>query len=87
MTQDLLAEKAGVSQGMISQLETGASDYSGDLLEKLSGPLECTPADLIMRDPFETEPLWSIWNRLKPERRKQAIRVLTALAEEDSETK
>jgi transcriptional regulator with XRE-family HTH domain len=84
ITQERLAERAEVSQGMISQLETGQSDYTGELLEKLSYALRCEPADLIMRNPLDTEAPWSIWERLKPEQRKQAIRLLKALAEDDA---
>ncbi len=35
-----------------------------------------------MRNPLDPEAPWSIWERLKPEQRKQAIRVLRALADE-----
>lgn len=82
LTQERLAERAGVSQGMISQLETGESDYTGELLEKLADALQCEPADLIMRNPLDTEAPWSIWDRLRPDQRKQAIRVLKALVDE-----
>jgi transcriptional regulator with XRE-family HTH domain len=82
LTQERLAERAGVSQGMISQLETGQSDYTGELLEKLADALECKPADLIMRNPLDTEAPWLIWDQLKPEQRKQALRVLKALIDE-----
>lgn len=81
LTQERLAERAGVSQGMISQLETGDSDYTGDLLEKLAYGLNCEPADLIMRNPTDPEAPWTIWDRIKPERRLQALRVLETFAE------
>lgn len=84
ITQARLAERSGVSQGMISQLENGASDYTGELLEKLSFGLNCTPADLIMRNPTDPEAPWTIWERLKPAQRKQAVRLLQALVDEDA---
>jgi transcriptional regulator with XRE-family HTH domain len=84
ITQERLAERAGVSQGMISQLETGASDYSGELLEKLAYALNCEPADLIMRNPLDTAAPWSIWEQLKPEQRSIAIRFLKALREDEA---
>lgn len=82
ITQDRLAERAGISQGMISQLETGQSDYTGELLERLSEALNCEPADLIMRNPTDPEAPWTIWERLKPSQRRTAIRMLEALADQ-----
>jgi transcriptional regulator with XRE-family HTH domain len=84
MTQERLAERAGVSQGMISQLENGTSDYTGELLEKLAFGLNCQPADLIMRNPTDPKAPWTIWDRIKPELRAQALRVLETFADEEA---
>jgi transcriptional regulator with XRE-family HTH domain len=83
LTQERLADRAGVSQGMISQLENGQSDYTGDLLEKLAYALRCEPADLIMRNPADPEAPWSIWERLKPEHRAIVSRFVASLVEGD----
>lgn len=84
LTQERLAERADVSQGMISQLETGESDYTGELLEKLAYALRCEPADLIMRNPLDTEAPWSIWERLNADQRKYAIRFLKSMVEDEA---
>lgn len=82
ITQERLADRAGISQGMISQLENGDSDFTGGLLDVLADALSCEPADLIMRDPTDPEGIWSIWDRIKPEQRKMAIDMLKVLAGE-----
>lgn len=84
MTQERLAERTGLTQGMISQLETGKSDYTGGMLENLCYALRCDPPDLLWRDPTDPEGIWSIWDRLKPAQRRQAARLLKALADEEA---
>lgn len=82
MTQARLAERANVTQGMISQLENGKSDYTGELLEKLADALNCKPTDLMTRNPLDPESPWTIWERLKPDQRKVALRMLRAIEDE-----
>lgn len=79
ITQTQLAERSGVSQGMISQLENEETDYTGETLQKLAFGLDCEPADLIMRDPTDTEAPWSIWETLKAPEKKQAIEIMKTL--------
>lgn len=79
LTQDQLAERSSVTQGMISQLENGSTDYTGETLERLAHALDCQPGDLIMRDPTDTEAPWTIWETLSPVERRQAIGILQAL--------
>ena len=47
MTQDLLAEKLGVSIGYVSQVERGITKISLDLLGAISSALECDIASFI----------------------------------------
>jgi transcriptional regulator with XRE-family HTH domain len=84
LTQERLAERAEVTQGMISQLEGGTSDFTGELLGRLADALSCDRADLIMRNPLDPEAPWSIWDTLKPQQRRQALRLLKALADEEA---
>jgi len=79
MTQDQLAERSGVTQGMISHLENGNTDFTGNMLERLAFALQCEPPDLIMRDPTDSEAPWTIWETLKPAERRQAVEILKAL--------
>lgn len=83
LTQERLADRARLSQGMISQLEGGVSDYTGDLLAALADALSCDPVDLLIRNPLDEDAPWSIWDRLKPVQRKQAIRLLKALVDDE----
>lgn len=79
MTQDQLAEQSGVSQGMISHLEGQKTDYTGETLQKLAFALGCDPADLIMRDPTDSEAPWTIWETLKPPERRVAVEMLKGI--------
>lgn len=81
LTQDQLAERAGVSQGMISQLEKTppGTDYTGETLEKLAFALQCEPADLMMRNPLDPEAPWSIWDSLDPPEKRIAVEMLKGI--------
>lgn len=89
LTQERLAERVAEILGTsftaatLSRIENRKSPYSTRQLDALAEALRCEPADLISRDPTDPEaPPWSIWDRLGPEQRRQAIRVLRALADE-----
>jgi DNA-binding Xre family transcriptional regulator len=47
----MLAEKLDLTHGAISQLERGLVGWTQPTLEALAKALECTPADLIGRNP------------------------------------
>lgn len=82
LTQEQLADRVGVTQGLISQLENNRTDYTGALLEALADALLCDPQDLLMRDPSRPDAMWSILDNLKkatPEEQEQISRVSDAL--------
>jgi DNA-binding Xre family transcriptional regulator len=79
LTQDQLAERTGMSKGYISQLEIGTRQYTQELLEAFAAELRCGPADLIMRDPSQPEPIWSLWDNLPDAQKPQAVAVIQAL--------
>lgn len=83
LTQQRLADRVGLSKPFISEMERGVKGYSQDTLEALADALGCEPADLIMRDPTSPDPIWSIWDRVPPVKRSDALRVLAAFATED----
>ena len=85
LTQEQLAERAGISQGMISQLEKGTTDFSGETLAALADALQCEPADLIMRNPGDPEAPWTIWDTLEKPQKRQAIEIMKALKRTGSE--
>lgn len=80
-TQEKLSEMIGISRPYLAQIETGARDYSQDLLEALSEALRCEPADLIMRDPSQQELLWTIYDQLSPVQREQFLEMATPIAQ------
>ena len=80
--QEDLAELVGVTAPSISQLETGKQGFTDTTLKALADALACQPGDLLMRNPLDTEAVWSIWDNIPPERREQAVKVLKTFANE-----
>lgn len=83
LTQEQLAEKSGLSESSISQLEKFKQGYSVPTLEKIAAALDCRPGDLLSRDPLADAELWETWARLKPETKRRAAKLLRALLEDD----
>lgn len=82
LTQARLADRAGVSQGLISQLENNHTDFTGEVLANLAEALGCEPADLLIRNPLIRDAVWSITDNLKKatvEQKEQVERVVEAL--------
>ena len=78
-SQEKLAEIVGVTDGAISQLERGDTNYTQQMLEALAVALMCEPADLIMRDPTDSEAIWSLWDKAKPGQRRAIVAVAESL--------
>lgn len=86
MTLERVAEVLDVTPGALSQIERGQIQYTQGTLEGLAFVYGCEPGDLLIRNPTDPEAPWSIWEALKPAQRKQALRILKAMAgEEDDE--
>lgn len=85
MTQEQLAERVGITPASLSRIERGLQAYTRGSLEALAEALQCQPADLLTRNPEDPEAPWSIWDNLKPDQQKTAIRVLKALQDLDDE--
>ena len=68
-----------MTHATLSRIERGKLPYSQGLLEVLAEVYRTDRASLIMRDPADPEGLWSIWERLEPLERRQAVAVLNAL--------
>lgn len=81
LSQERLAELAGVTQGYISHLENNATDWTGATLEALAEAMDCTALDLQTRDPDESETLFGIWDGMSADERAKAAKVLKALKE------
>ncbi len=68
-----------ISEGQLSRIERGETPYSQDILEALATVLRCEPADLIMRDPTQSDAIWTLIETSKPTARQAAIVLLTTL--------
>lgn len=66
LTQGQVAEQIGYERSYYSRIENGKRGYDQEILEKLAVVYRCEPADLIARNPKNTENLWAIVRRLKP---------------------
>jgi transcriptional regulator with XRE-family HTH domain len=82
-TQEELADMVGMATSSISQLERGEQGFSDHTLIVISEALNCTPADLLARDPKSDNDPLSVWRRIKEDRRDQALKVLSTFADDD----
>lgn len=78
-TQEQLAEALGISAAQVNRIEKGKRQYTQTFLEAAAEYLETDPASLLMRDPTQAEAIWSIWERIEPAKRSDALRILDAL--------
>lgn len=79
ITAEVLAERADLTTGYISQLENGGSGYSQDVLENLAEALQCRPGDLINVDPSKDGAMWSLWEGATVAERAQIVAVTQAI--------
>ena len=79
LTQERLAERTPFTTGAISQLETGRTNYTQDMLEALAAALNCKAGDLISRNPYMEGDVVSLFGDLPPEKQHIAIELLKSL--------
>jgi transcriptional regulator with XRE-family HTH domain len=72
-----------MGQGHLSKLENGRLPYTQPILEQIAEALNCTPADLLMRDPSQEQMIWSLWETLTEVERKQTVKFIHAIHDED----
>lgn len=90
MTQEVLTghvmEMTGKSftTGTLSRIENSKSPYQQWQLEAIAIALECSPADLISRDPTNPAPDELLLVRLSPKARQTAAEMIRALATQDA---
>lgn len=75
LTQIQLAEKADVTQSMVSRVE-GGSPYDEEFLERVAVAMNLTLIDILRRDPSAPEPFWSIWDDIPETNRELATEAL-----------
>lgn len=69
----------GVDRSMLSKIETGKMNYNQQFLEAAADAYNCSPVDILMRDPTDPEGIWSLWEHAKPGERKQMVDVLRVI--------
>ena len=82
LTQAQAGDRLGMDQSSLSRIERGVVPYDQDFLEAAAYAYNCTPADLLMRNPLDKNAVWSITDNLlkaTPEERARAIAVVDAL--------
>jgi len=79
LSQERLAGRIGISKGQLSKIEKGNRQYTQDFLEAAAEALECSPADILMRDPTDPDGIWSIWDYAEPGEKRQIVNVAKAL--------
>jgi transcriptional regulator with XRE-family HTH domain len=80
LTQEQLAERIGIARSYLTKIERGDRRYDQPFLEHAADALRCEPADLIMRNPTAEEGIWSVWEKLSPAERVQAVAVIKAIS-------
>lgn len=75
----MVEQQVELSEGQLSRIERGEQPYAQDMLEAIAQVLRCDVGSLLMRDPGQPDPIWSVWDTLGPVEQRQAIEVIKAL--------
>lgn len=79
LTQERLAERIDATPSTISQLENGQISYTQPTLEALAVALNCSPGDILSRDPALDDAIYDLRALLQAASnadQKKALRVL-----------
>lgn len=71
-----------ISYASLGRIEQGKQEYTQPILEGIADAIGTDPGSLIMRDPSQEKPLWSIWDQIPPSERQQALKVLASFAKD-----
>ena len=77
LTQEALAERIGQTAPSISQLEKGKQGFTDTTLALIADALNCTPGDLLTRNPLQVDSIWSIWDNIPETDRPAALKALS----------
>lgn len=77
LSQEELAHRIGQTAPSISQLENGKQGFRDVTLLAIAAALDCHPAELLARDPFDRDSVWSIWESIAEEDRPAALRAIS----------
>jgi len=75
LTLERLAERVDMTAGNLSQIERANQGYSQAQLEALAEALQTDVASLLMRNPMDSEALWSLWDQAKQGQRQQIVEI------------
>jgi transcriptional regulator with XRE-family HTH domain len=75
MTQEQLAEAAGMAVSNVAQLEQRRQGYSDKGLEALAKALRCVPGQILMVNPTRDGAIWAIWEAANPADRQKILEI------------
>ncbi len=78
-TLEQVADHLHMSHSQLSRIERGQQSYNQELLEALADLYMCDVVDLLIRDPSQSETMWTLWEQAKPGQRQQIRSVAEAL--------
>jgi transcriptional regulator with XRE-family HTH domain len=73
LTLEKVAERMDMTPSHLSMLERGQRGYSQPVLEAMASALRTDVASLLMGDPTDPDAIWAIWDKAKPEQRRQIM--------------
>lgn len=69
LTLEQVGENVGMSHAQLGRIERGLQPYNQELLEALAVLFKTEPASLLMRNPDQTDGIWSLWDQAKEAQR------------------
>lgn len=75
LTQEALADRLEMSAAQLSRLETGKQGYTQDFLEACAQALSTDVPSLLIRNPGDSEAIWSIWDQAKEGQRRTIVEI------------
>lgn len=79
LTMQQLAERLELSVSTFSRIERYRQSPTLDLIGQISVQLDCSPGELITRDPSRPDDMWAVWNSMTAEERARVFAVAKAL--------
>jgi transcriptional regulator with XRE-family HTH domain len=86
MTAQQLADAAGLTRSLLSQLETGSKRVNIDHLISVSRVLGCHPADLLRPPKDKFNKLSALYEKIPDDEKDKALKFLSAFSEETVES-
>lgn len=80
-SQEKVAEMMGMSRENYNKLENGKISYTQDSIELAAEAFNCEVGELLMRDPTNSQAMWSIWSNAKQEVRETIETVAKSIYE------